>query len=163
MPWKHEAISTPWKRGNSSYAVGVRRVVLSWLAALSTIKYSYAWEAVKFQHRGSAKGCTEQVGCIEYHKRSYIVEARRVELNWLAATRTIKDSYVVEVWRGSYTVEGWKVGSSWLATPSTIKGSNAMERQRVVPSWLASLSTTKDSHAVDAWSSSYTTKVWKWF
>ena len=91
------------------------------------------------------------------------MEARRVVLSWLAATRTIKDSYAIEVQRGSYTVEGWKVGSSWLATPSTIKGSNAMERQRVVPSWLASLSTIKDSHAVDAWSSSYTTKVWKWF
>ena len=35
--------------------------------------------------------------------------------------------------------------------------------QRVVPSWLASLSTIKDSYAVDAWCSSYTTKVWKWF
>ena len=38
-----------------------------------------------------------------------------------------------------------------------------MEVQSVVPSRLASLSTTKDSYAVDAWSSSYTTKVWKWF
>ena len=69
----------------------------------------------------------------------------------------------MEVRRSSYTVEVWKVGSSWLATPSTIKGSYATEVQRVVPSWLASLSTIKDSHAVDAWSSSYTTKVWKWF
>ena len=130
------------------------------LVASCTIKDSYAMDAWScsytvevwkgFPHRGSAKGCTEQVGCIEYHKRSYIMEARRVELNWLAATRTIKDSYVIEVWRGSYTVEGWKVGSSWLATPSTIKGSYAMERQRVVPSWLASLSTIKDSHVVDA-------------
>ena len=69
----------------------------------------------------------------------------------------------MEVLRSSYTVEVWKVVSSWLATSSTIKGPYAMEVQRVVPSWLASLSTIKDSYAVDAWSSSYTTKVWKWF
>ena len=119
------------------------------------------WEG--FLRRGSAKGCTELVGSIEYHKRSYTMKARRVVLSWLAATRTIKDSYAIEVQRGSYTVEVWKVGSSWLATPNTIKGSYTTEVQRVVPSWLASLSTIKDSHAVDAWSSSYTTKVWKWF
>ena len=77
------------------------------------------WEG--FLRRGSAKGCTELVGSIEYHKRSYTMEARRVVLSWLAATRTIKDSYAIEVQRGSYTVEVWKVGSSWLATSSTIK------------------------------------------
>ena len=116
-----------------------------------------------FLRRGSAKGCTELVGCIECHKRSYIVEARRVVLNWLVAKRTIKDSYAVEMRRSSYTVEVLKVVSSWLATSCTIKGSYAMEVQSVVPSRLASLSTTKDSYAVDAWSSSYTTKVWKCF
>ena len=116
-----------------------------------------------FLHHGSAKGCTELVGCIMYHKRSYTMEAWRVVLSSLAAIRSIKDSYAVEVRRSSYTVEVWKVISSWLATSSTIKGSYAMEVQRVVPSWLASLNTIKDSYAVDAWSSSYTMKVWKWF
>ena len=38
-----------------------------------------------------------------------------------------------------------------------------MEVERVIPSLLASLSTIEDSDAVDTWSSSYTTKVWKWF
>ena len=103
------------------------------------------------------------VGYSEYHKRSYTVEAWRVVLSWLVATRTVKDSFAMEVRRSSYTVEVWKVVSSWLATSSTIKGPYAMEVQRVVPSWLASLSTIKDSYAMDAWSSSYTKKVWKWF
>ena len=38
-----------------------------------------------------------------------------------------------------------------------------MEVQRVVPSWLDSLNTINDSYAVDAWSSSYTMKVLKFF
>ena len=42
----------------------LRRVVLSWLAGLSTIKYSYALEAVKFLHHGSVEGITELVGHI---------------------------------------------------------------------------------------------------
>ena len=125
---------------------------------------SYAVEVWKgFLRHGSAKGCTALVGCIEYHKRSNTMEARRVVLSWLAATRTTKDSYAVEVRRGSSTVKVWKAGSSGLATLSTIKGSYAVEVQRVVPTWLASLSTIKDSYAMDAWSISYTTKVWKWF
>ena len=150
----------------------VRCIEYDKLVASSSIKYSYAMEACSSSHtvgvwkgflrRGSAKGCTELVGCIECHKRSYTVEARRVVLNWLAATRTIKDSYVVEMRRSSYTVEVLKVVSSWLATPSTIKSSYATKVQRVVLSWLASLSTIKDSYAVDAWSRSYTTKVSKW-
>ena len=74
-----------------------------------------------FLCRGSVKGCIELVGCIEYHKTTYTMEARRVVLSWLAAIRTIKDSYAVEVRKSSYTAEVWKVGSSWLATPSTIK------------------------------------------
>ena len=76
-----------------------------------------------FLHCGSAKGCTELVGCINYHKRSYNMEARMVVLSWFAARRTINDSYAVEVQRSSYTMEVWKVISSWLATSSTIKGS----------------------------------------
>ena len=68
MLWKRGAISTPWKCGKGSYTMEVRRVLLSWLAALSTIKDSYAWEAVKFQHRGSVEGCTELVGRIKYHE-----------------------------------------------------------------------------------------------
>ena len=93
----------------------VRCIEYDKLVASSSIKYSYAMEACSSSHtvgvwkgflrRGSAKGCTELVGCIECHKRSYTVEARRVVLNWLAATRTIKDSYVVEMRRSSYTVE----------------------------------------------------------
>ena len=67
---------------------------------------SYTVEVWKgFLRRGSAKGCTKLVGCIEYHKRSYTMEARRVVLSWLVAIRTIKDSYAVEVQRSSYTVE----------------------------------------------------------
>ena len=62
-----------------------------------------------FLQRGSTKCCTELVGCIEYHKSSYTVEARRVLPSWLAATRTIKDSYIVEVWRSSIAVEVWMV------------------------------------------------------
>ena len=85
-----------------------------------------------------------------------------VVLSWWVATRTIKDSYAVEVRRSSHTVEVWMVVSSWLATSSTIKGSYAVEVQRVVASWLASLSTIKDSYAMDGWSISYTVKVWKW-
>ena len=68
MPWKLGAISTPWKCGKGSYAVEVRRVVLSWLAAMSIIKDSYALETEKFQHRVSVEGCTELVGRIKYHK-----------------------------------------------------------------------------------------------
>ena len=49
------------------------------------------------------------------------MEARRVVLSWLTATRTIKDSNAVEVGRSSYTVEVRKVGSSQLTIPSTIK------------------------------------------
>ena len=67
----------------------------------------------------------------------------------------------MEVRKSSYIVEVWKVVSSWLARSSTIKGSNAVEVQKVVPSWLDSLNTVNDSYAVDAWSSSYTTKVCK--
>ena len=89
------------------------------------------------------------------------MEARGVVLCRLGATRTRKDSYVVEVRRSFNTVEVWKVVSSQLATLSTIKGSYAMEVQRVVPSWLASLSIIKGSYNVDARSSSYTMKVWK--
>ena len=125
---------------------------------------SYTVEVWKgFLRRGSTKCCTELVGCIVYHKSSYTMEARRVLPSWLAATKTIKESYVVEVWRSSYAVEVWKVVSSWLARSSTIKGSNAVEVQKVVPSWLDSLNTVNDSYAVDAWSSSYTTKVCKFF
>ena len=116
-----------------------------------------------FLCRGRAKGCTKLVGYIEYHKRSYTMVDQGVGLSWMVATRTIKDSYAMEVRRSSYTVEVWKVVSSWLAKSRTIKGSCAMEVQRVVPSWLASFSTIKDSYAVEAWSSSYTTIVCKWF
>ena len=70
---------------------------------------------------GSAMGCNKLVGCIEYHKTSYTMEAQRVVLSWLAAIRTIKDSYAVAMRRGSYNVEVWKFGSSWLATSNTIK------------------------------------------
>ena len=38
-----------------------------------------------------------------------------------------------------------------------------MEVQKVVPSWLDSLNTVNDSYVVDAWSSSYTMKVLKFF
>ena len=69
MPWKRGAISTLWKCGKGSYAVEVRRVVLSWLAAMSIIKDSYALEAEKFQHRGSVESCIKLVGSIKYHKR----------------------------------------------------------------------------------------------
>lgn len=45
-------------------------VVQSWLVASSTIIDSYAMEVWKgFICRGSMEGCTELVGCIEYHKR----------------------------------------------------------------------------------------------
>ena len=40
------------------------------------------------------------------------MEARGVVLSWLVATRTIKDSYAVEVRRSSYIMEVWKVVSS---------------------------------------------------
>ena len=66
---KRGAISTSWKYGKGSYAVEVQRVVLSWLAGLSTTKDSYALEAKKFQHHGSVEGYTELVGRIKYHKR----------------------------------------------------------------------------------------------
>ena len=66
---KRGAISTSWKYGKGSYAVEVQRVVLSWLAGLSTTKDSYALEAKKFQHRGTVESCTELVGSIKYHKR----------------------------------------------------------------------------------------------
>ena len=42
--------------------------VLSWLAALSTIKDSFALEVEKFPHRASVEGCTELVASIKYHK-----------------------------------------------------------------------------------------------
>ena len=64
MPWKRGAIFTPWKCGKGSYAMEVRRVVLSWLDGLSTIKYSYALEVEKFLHYGSVEGITELVGRI---------------------------------------------------------------------------------------------------
>ena len=69
MPWKRGTISTPWKYGKGSYVVEVRRFVLSWLAALSTTKDSYALEVENFQHRGSVGSCIELVVCIKYHKR----------------------------------------------------------------------------------------------
>ena len=69
MPWKRGAISTSWKYGKGSYAVEVQRVVLSWLAGLSTTKDSNALEAKKFKHRGSAESCTELADSIKYHKR----------------------------------------------------------------------------------------------
>ena len=65
------------------------------------------WNA--YLRHGGAKGCTELIGCIEYHKTSYTMEARKVVLSWVAVTRTIKDSYATEVRRSSYTVEVWKV------------------------------------------------------
>ena len=49
------------------------------------------------------------------------MEAWRVVLSWLTATRTIKDSNAVEVGRSSYTMEVWKVVSSRLTIASTIK------------------------------------------
>ena len=69
MPWKRGAISTLWKYGKGSNVVEVRRIVLSWLAALSTIKDSDALEEEKFQHRGSVENCIELVSCIKYPKR----------------------------------------------------------------------------------------------
>ena len=65
-----------------------------------------------FLRHGSPEGCIKLVGYIEYHKSSYTMEARRVLPSWLAATKTIKESYAVEVWRSSYAVEVWKVVSS---------------------------------------------------
>ena len=77
----------------------VQRVVPSWLASLSTIKDSYAVDAWSssytmkvwkgFLRHGSAKGCTELVGYIEYHKGSYVVEAWKVVSSWLDALSTI--------------------------------------------------------------------------
>ena len=64
MPWNRGAIPTPWKCGKGSNTIEVRRVVLSWLAGLSTIKYSYALEVEKFLHHGSVEGITELVGRI---------------------------------------------------------------------------------------------------
>ena len=89
MPWKLGAISAPWKYGKGSYAVEVGRAVLSWLAALSTRKDSYALEAEKFRHRGSMEGYTELVGRIVFYKRSYTMEAERVIPSWLGAASTI--------------------------------------------------------------------------
>ena len=92
------------------------------LVASSTIKDSYATEVWSssytmevwkgFLRHGSAIGCTKLVGCIEYHKRSYTMEAQGVVLSRLGATRTIKDSYAVEVRRISNTMVVWKVVSS---------------------------------------------------
>ena len=78
----------------------------------------------------------------------------------------------MDAWSSSYTTKVWK----WFLHHGSVegcielvgyveyhKGSYAMEVQSVVPSRLASLSTIKDSYVVDAWSSSYTTKVWKCF
>ena len=42
----------------------------------------------------SVEGCTQLVGCSEYHK--------------LVASSTIKDSYAMEAWSNFYTVEVWK-------------------------------------------------------
>ena len=89
MPWKRGAISTPWKCRKGSYAVEVRRVVLSWLAALSTIKDSYALEAEKFLHRGSVEGSTELVGRIRYHKRIATPSVWKVVSSWLGVASTI--------------------------------------------------------------------------
>ena len=58
-----------------------------------------------YLYHGGAKGCTELVGCIQYHKTSYPMEARKVILSWVAITRTIKDSYAMEVRRSSYIVK----------------------------------------------------------
>ena len=38
---------------------------------------------------GSAEGCIELVGYIEYHKGSYAVEAQRVVSSWLDTLSTI--------------------------------------------------------------------------
>ena len=89
MPWKRGAISTPWKCGKGSYAVEVRRVVLSWLAALSTIKDSYALEVEKFLHCGSLEGSTELVGRIRYHKRIPTPSVWKVVSSWLGVASTI--------------------------------------------------------------------------
>ena len=89
MLWKRGAISTPWKCGKGSYAVEVRRVVLSWLAALNTTKDSYALKAEKFQHRGSVEGCTGLVGRIKYHKRIPTPLVWKVVPSWLGAASTI--------------------------------------------------------------------------
>ena len=76
----------------------VQSVVPSRLASLSTIKDSYvvdAWSSSYttkvwkwFGRQGSAEGCIELVGYIDYHKGSYIVEARRVVSSWLDALST---------------------------------------------------------------------------
>ena len=111
------------------------RVVLSWLVATRTVKDSFAMEVrrssygytkyhKRFLRHGSVKGCSKLVGFIEYHKRfirhgwveyfatprkcgngSYAMEARRVELSWLATSSTIK---VPTSWKrgGLYRV-GW--------------------------------------------------------
>ena len=89
------------------------------------------------------------VGCNEYHK--------------LAASSSTKDSYARDAWSNFYTMEVWKGFLRCGSVKDCTKGSYAMEVQSVVPSRLASLSTIKDSYVVDAWSSSYTTKVWKCF
>ena len=53
----------------SSYTVEVWKVVPSWLVASSIIKgFLCHGSMMKFLHRGSVEGCTELVGCIEYHK-----------------------------------------------------------------------------------------------
>ena len=53
----------------------------------------------RFLRHGSAEGCIELVGSIEYYK--------------LAASSTIKDSYAIEVWSNFYTVEVWTGFLSW--------------------------------------------------
>ena len=42
-----------------------------------------------FLRHGSAEGCIELVGYVEYHKGSYAMEARRVVLSWLDALSAI--------------------------------------------------------------------------
>ena len=114
------------------------KAVLSWLGAASTAnwlrqlpaKIPMPWKrraiptlrkCGKGSYAVEARDCTELVGYIKYHKIFDTMEARRVVLSWLTATRTIKDSNAVEVGRSSYTVEVRKVGSSQLTIPSTIK------------------------------------------
>ena len=104
----------------------------------------------------SVEGCTQLVGCSEYHK--------------LVASSTIKDSYAMQAWSSSYTVEVWK---GFLRSGSTKgctelvgcivyhKRSYTMESRRVVLSRLAATRTIKASYAAEVQRSSYTVEVWK--
>ena len=65
------------------------------MEAWSSFYIMEVWKG--FLRCGSAKGCTELVGRIVYHKRSYTMEARSVILRTMAATKTIKDYYAMEV------------------------------------------------------------------